>query len=580
MKKRFRKNAEISLDEIILDSKNMPGFDTERFEGRLEFPLDKNTLKIISALFSIFFLFLFFEIFDLQMIKGNYFQKRAANNFLKTVLTDPPRGEIYDRNDELLIWNEPIGTAAFLGSRGPSSESEMESIFQRRYPEKSGLSLLLGFIGFEIEDKISDISAKSRFKTGKDGIERYYNEILQGKPGIKIKEVDSVGNLVSENTRESAEAGKKIILTIDAKVNSKLYEILKQLNEERGFKGGAGVIMDTANGEILAMTSFPEYNSNILSAGEPGEIIKNYLEDERKPFLNRAVSGIYAPGSVIKPLIALAALNEKVISSEKIIETHGSISVPNPYFPGKYSIFRDWKNHGPVDMRRALAISSDVYFYTIGGGYGDVKGLGASRIVNYAEMFNFGKTAGVDLFGEEKGVIPYPELKVKTNPEDPIWRIGDTYNISIGQGNFQATPVQMAVFAGTLANKGKILKPRLINPGGASGGSIAGDEVVKEINMPKEYFRVVQEGMRMVVREGTASALNNLDVEVAGKTGTAQVGQKYVNSWFIGFWPYENPRYSIAVVLEKGSPQNLVGAVSAVYQLLSWMSIYTPEYLR
>lgn len=576
MKKKFRKNAEISLDEIILDSKNIPGFDTERFEGRLEFPLDRKTLKIISVLFLIFFLFLFFKIFDLQIIKGDYFQKRAANNFLRTVLTAPPRGEIYDRNGELLLWNEPIETTISSGSRNSSVNSEIESVFQRRYLEKGGLSLLLGFIGFEVGSETSDASAKSRFKTGKDGIERYYNEILRGNPGVRIKEVDSLGNLVSENTRELAEAGKKIILTVDAKVNSKLYEILKQLNEERGFKGGAGVIIDAANGEILAMTSFPEYDSNVLSRGEPSETIKNYLEDERKPFLNRAVSGLYAPGSVIKPLIALAALNEKVISSEKIIETHGSISVPNPYFPGRYSVFRDWKNHGMVDMRRALAVSSDVYFYTIGGGYGDMKGLGASRIVNYAEMFNFGKLTGVDLFGEEKAVIPYPELKTKTNPEDPIWRIGDTYNISIGQGNFQATPIQMAVFAGALANKGKILKPRLTRRGLTSSEA----EVVKEINIPEEYFKVVQEGMIMAVREGTASALNNLDVKVAGKTGTAQIGQKYVNSWFIGFWPYENPRYSIAVVLEKGSPQNLVGAVSAAYQLLSWMSIYTPEYLR
>jgi len=579
-----------------LDSKNIPGFDTERFEGRLEFPLSQGILRIMASVFFVIFLFLFFRIFNLQIIQGDYFQKRSANNFLKSVRIAPIRGEIYDRNGELLVWNEPTVENAISqnysglnliengSSRISPASSSQESVsakvsnsvdpelaFERKYKSQSGLSLLLGFLGFETEGL--DKANNSQFKIGKDGIEKYYNNELKGKPGLRIIEIDSSGNLISENVREKPEAGKKIILSVDAKVNAKFYEILKNISEERGFNGGAGVIMDARNGEILAMTNFPEYDSEILSRGEPRDIINSYLGDSRKPFLNRAASGLYAPGSVIKPLIALAALNENIISPEKIIMTRGSISVPNPYVPGEYAIFKDWKNHGAVDMRRALAVSSDVYFYTIGGGYGNIKGLGVSLIDKYFEMFNFGKITGIGLFNEEKGVIPSPELKEKTSPEDPIWRIGDTYHLSIGQGDFQATPFQMAIFASALANKGKILKPRILKT------DLAEIPSVQEIEIPKEYFKIVQEGMRAAVTEGTASALGNLSVKIAGKTGTAEIGKKYVNSWFIGFWPYENPRYSITIVLERGPSYNLVGGVSAAHQLLNWMILNAPEYV-
>lgn len=575
------KNKEIALDEIFLDSKNIPGFNTEGFEGRLEFPLSKNFLKIILCFFGAVLFALFLKSFSLEVLRGTYFNERARNNSLNFVFISAPRGEVRDRNEALLAWNEPyVATSSMLTGEVKENFSFSSDVrrdengFVRKYAADSGLSLVLGFLGLNSETG-GNTREPLGFKTGKDGIEKYHNSRLTGKHGMKITEVDSLGRLISENTREEPENGEKLILTIDKEINSKFFELIKEVADGKGFKGGAGIIMDVKNGEILALANYPEYNSEILSEGEQKGAIQSYLKNPQNLFLNRAVSGLYAPGSVIKPLMALAALNEGVISPEKVILTHGSISVPNPYKPGEYTIFRDWKNHGEVDMYRALAVSSDAYFYSLGGGYGGIKGLGIDKIGKYAKIFGFNKKTGIDLSSEEEGVIPSSELKAKLNPDDPVWRIGDTYHAAIGQGNFQVTPIEMAVYTSALANKGTLLTPHLLK-----NDFIGTRSTDKKVEIPEQYFDVVQKGMRMAVQEGTAKGLSDLNVAVAGKTGTAEIGKKYVNSWFIGFWPYENPRYSITVVLERGSPHNLVGGVYVARQLLGWMQYNKPEYLK
>ena len=165
-------------------------------------------------------------------------------------------------------------------------------------------------------------------------------------------------------------------------------------------------------------------------------MINGYINNKNKPFINRAISGLYAPGSVVKPFVALAALSEGIISPEKKIFSAGQISIPNPFFPDKKTIFKDWKAHGWVDMRQALAVSSDVYFYEIGGGFEDVKGLGINKIYEYAKKFGLGEKTGIDLLGEAEGTVPSPAVKEKNNPADPLWRVGDTYISAIGQGYF------------------------------------------------------------------------------------------------------------------------------------------------
>jgi penicillin-binding protein 2 len=538
MFKRSKKNklsslSAISPDEVFLDSQNIPDFDSHQLEGRMEQPLSQRTFCFIGLVFLFLAVILIGKTAYLQIITGEVLAARAENNRLRQIMLQPERGLIYDRRGELLAWNEAGG---------------------RTYKNLKGLSHVLGYTGEEFG-----------VLKGKSGVEKSYNEFLRGQMGVKIIEVNSKNEIESENIQLGAQDGRDLHLYIDAELQQKFYEIFAGLASERDFAGAAGVILDVDSGEVLALVSYPEYSSQILSQGWPEEEIEAYRNNAQKPFLNRALSGLYAPGSVIKPFIALAALNEGVISPEKEIFSSGSISIPHPYFPGKKSIFYDWKAHGFVDMRRALAVSSNVYFYTIGGGYEDVSGLGIKRIQKYLKNFGLGSRTNIDLGGEALGVVP----------GDSVWRIGDTYNVSIGQGNLQVTPLQMATAMAILANGGHLIQPLV---------SMEQERGVKErslgIEIKPEHFRVVREGMRQAVLEGTAKALAWLPIEMAAKTGTAELGSgQFVNSWLIGFWPYKNPRFVLSIVLEKGRASNLIGGVFATRQLMEWMIIHRPEYL-
>ncbi|KKS33897.1 MAG: Peptidoglycan glycosyltransferase [Parcubacteria group bacterium GW2011_GWA2_42_35] len=545
-KRKKIKGSLITLDEVFLDSRNMPGFDQERFEGRLEKPLGRASFLMSGVVFLIIGFLLFSRVFILEGVKGKTLALRAENNYFRKIPVLANRGVIYDRLNKELAWNEPAG---------------------RAYIDLPGLNILLGYVG-----KGSDSLAGF---VGKQGLEKFYNLELRGKDGVEIQEINSKEDLISANVQTSAEDGKNLQLSVDAELQSVVYNIIKNTAETYGFEGGAAVMMDVDNGEIFVLTSYPEYQSQTLVKGEPIEEINSFLTNPQKPFLNRAVSGLYAPGSIIKPMIALAALEEKVITPEKQILSAGSISIPNPFFPDKKSVFYDWRAHGWVDLRRALAVSSDVYFYTIGGGFGDVQGLGINKINTYAKLFGFGSKTNIDLDNEEAGVVPSAEGKAFFDKDDPTWRVGDTYNASIGQGNFQITPVQAAVFAAVLANEGKILKPHLTD--------LAQENGTRRIlaSVSPENFQAVKEGMRIAVLEGTAAGLNGLGIEVAAKTGTSEIGSgKFVNSWLIGFFPYQKPKFAIAAVMEKGRATNLVGGVFVARQIIEWLVNYRPEYLE
>lgn len=559
----FKKNGKntINPDEIFADAQNIPGFDKYQFEGRLEKPITKSTFVGLGICFFILGGLLFGKTFYLQVVKGQAYALKSEHNYLRAINIFPARGIIYDRNGKELAWND-------------LSEEEGSLKPARSYINMPGLSHVLGYVGVPLNGPSENI-------VGKDGVEKKYDNILAGTRGVKIVETNSKNEIVSESIISPPENGKSIKLTIDADLESALYKILENIIVARGFNGGAGVVLDVNSGQVLALASWPEYNSQVLSRGEPENTIKEYIENSQRPFLNRAISGLYAPGSIVKPIIALAALNEKIISPDKQILSTGSISLPNPFFPDKKNIFYDWRPNGWVDMRRALAVSCNIYFYTVGGGYEDIKGLGINKINEYAKLFGFGAKTNIDLDKEQEGLIPSPDLKALTNPKDPIWRIGDTYNASIGQGDFQITPLQAAVYVAAIANNGKLLQPYLAISDSESerNNKIRG---LKMIDIPAEYFQIIKEGMRLAVTEGTAQGLNGLGVNVAAKTGTAELeteANKFVNSWLIAFLPYENPKIALSIVLEKGKAGNLIGGVYAGRQLLEWMLIHTPQYL-
>jgi len=436
-----------------------------------------------------------------------------------------------------------------------------------------GFSHVLGYVSYPMKDKIG-IYWQNEF-IGKDGLEKEYNELIKGENGSKIVEIDARGEIHSENIVNAPKRGADIVTTIDSRIQSELFTLIKGLSENNSFNGGAGILMDVQKGEIIASASFPEYDSEILSLGKDAETINGYLNDKRKVFMDRTLSGLYTPGSIIKPFLALGALNENVIDPLTKILSTGSISIPNPYFPDQKTIFKDWKAHGWVDMRQALAVSSDVYFYEIGGGFEEQKGLGIANIEKYIRLFGIGEKTGVDLPDETAGVIPNPEWKIKTFKGN-AWRIGDTYHTAIGQYGFQVTPLQMVKGVAVIANYGKLVTPHFVL------GDKEKEIKTTIINLNKDYFDVIHQGMRDSVLYGTSVALNVPYVKVASKTGTAQLGllKNKVNSWIMGFFPYNNPKYAFVILMESGPSSGTVGASSIMTQLLNWMSANTPEYFK
>ena len=556
-KRKKKHDSLIEPDEIFLDSKNLQNFNRQQFEGRIEKPITKKTIFIMGSFFFAFILIFFIRLGYLQINQGERYYERSKNNTLQKVIIFADRGIIYDRNKIELAWNKK-GTGEDFGIR--------------TY-KQSGFSHVLGYVNYPAKDKSGNYW-QSEFE-GLDGLEKQYGDILNGKNGSKITETDARGAIHSENIVNIPVRGVDLITTIDARVQTELFSLIKNAAENFSFSGGAGVIMNIYNGEIIASTSFPEYNSEILSLGKDEPAIKNYLADKRKIFLDRTISGLYTPGSIVKPFLALGALAENIIDPHKQILSTGSISIPNPYLLGEKTVFKDWRVNGWTDMREALAVSSDVYFYSIGGGYENQKGLGILNIEKYAKLFGLGVTTGVDLPDETNGTIPSPEWKIKKFNGDP-WRIGDTYHTAIGQYGFQVTPIEMVRAAGAIANSGTLMTPHFA----------LGDKVMEakttEVEMHKEYFQIVREGMRQAVTKGTASVLNVPYVEVAVKTGTAQIGaaKNRVNSWVIGFLPYENPKYAFTVMMESGPTTNSVNASSVMRQLLDWMALNTPEYFE
>lgn len=559
------KNFLVDPDEIFLDSKNLENFDRQQFEGRIEKPIPKKTINFLGIFFLTIILIFGARLTYLQIQNGDAYRKRSENNILEKVNIFTERGIIYDRNKKELAWNKKNYDSYTLSTRTYLAP---------------GFSHVLGYVSYPTKDS-TGVYWQNEF-VGKDGLEKEYNEKIKGENGSKIIEIDALGEIHSENIINAPKRGSDLTITIDSRIQKQLFTFIKNLSGNNSFTGGAGIITDVQSGEIITSTSFPEYDSEILSLGKDINKINNYLTDKRKFFLDRIVSGLYTPGSIVKPFLALGALAENVIDPDKKILSTGSISIPNPYFPDQKSVFKDWKAHGWTDMAQALAVSSDVYFYSIGGGFGEQKGLGVVNIEKYAKLFGVGEKTGVDLPDEKGGIIPSPQWKIENFKGDP-WRIGDTYHTAIGQYGFQVTPIEMVRAVGAIANNGKLVTPHFLL--GNSNLEVlppSGGKTSKLIDIKKEYFDIVQEGMRQAVTYGTAVMLNVPYVQVAAKTGTAQLGinKNKVNSWVIGFFPYQNPKYAFTIMMEAGPATNDASASSIMRQLLDWMSINTPEYFE
>lgn len=555
-KKHFSRFAEVSPEDIFLDSRNLPEFDTQQFEGRIERPIARRSVEILGIFFVIIGALFVGKLGILQVARGEAYLKRSENNSYNSEPLFAERGVIYDRNGELLAWN---------------SLEEGASVPLRVYAPE-GFSHLLGYVSYPKKDS-SGYYWQLDYQ-GQAGVEKVYQDMLEGENGELLNEQNVKGETDADATLVAPVAGENVTLSIDARVQTELFKNIKTLAETAHYDGGAGVILDSETGDVIALTSYPEYDSNVLSKGSDRETIRGYEKNSRRPYLDRAIAGLYTPGSIVKPFLALAALHEKIISPTKQILSTGSISLQSPYDPNITYIYKDNKAHGWVDMRHALAVSSNVYFYTIGGGFGDQEGLGIARIETYADMFGLAEKTGIDMLGENKGTIPSPEWKARTFGGD-IWRIGDTYHTSIGQYGFQVTPIEMARAIAAIANGGTMVTPHLLKN--------ADLPALEKLPFTSEEYSVVREGMRMVVTDGTAQALKSLPFAIAAKSGTAQVGvsKSNVNAWLVGFFPYDHPRYSFAILMEHGpGGEAVVGASRAALPFFTWLAAEAPEYTK
>lgn len=556
------RTREIDPDEIFIDSSNLPGRNETQFEGRVVRPVSERTIFGVGIVFALTIAIFGARAFELQVVHGDVYADISRNNRLERTVLFAPRGLIYDRTGRGLAWNE-----------ARSGSSATSTFALRRYLDIPGLSHVVGFVQYPRSDKRGAWWREEYAAMA--GVELAFNDTLRGENGSTLVETDARKNIVRSDIIAHARRGGDLTLAIDAELQSTLYSLLLAHANRQGFKGGASVIMDVHTGELLALTSVPEYDNNAFTEGDAETIVRT-TRDARAPLLNHAIAGLYVPGSIVKPIFAVAALTEGVITPEAKILSTGAITVPNPYDPLKPSVFRDWAVHGWVDMREAIAVSSDEYFYTVGGGYGSQEGLGIKRLEEYARLFGLAAPSGVSLRGEETGVIPTPEWKAATfGPDDP-WRIGNTYHTAIGQYGFQVTPMQAVRFVTAIANGGKLLTPQLL----ASSTPVSVD-----IDIPDQYLQVVREGMRLAVtstrQDATVKSLDMSGIKIAAKTGTAQTGSRneYINSWSVGFWPADNPRYAYATVLERAPAGTLSGSAPAMRPFFEWLKANRPQYI-
>ena len=571
---------EIAPDEIFLDSSNLPAHEASQFEGRVERPVSRGSLFGVGAVFVLVALVFGGRAFDLEIARGASFTEISRDNTLESWPLFAQRGLIYDRTGRALAWDEaPLeaGASNEVNSAGTSSTAVSTGTTTpyalRRYIAEPGFSVLLGFVRYPRQDR-SGAWWRDTY-SGMSGLELSFDPALAGGNGSVMIETDAHHHLVRQNIETPPQNGADLHLSIDADVQTHLYSILAQHAEQERFVGGAAVILDVHTGELLAITSFPEYDDQAFTDGDTAAV-RAASQSSATPLLDRAISGLYAPGSIVKPMFAAAALNESIISPDKQILSTGAITIPNPYDPAHPSVFRDWRAHGWIDMRTALAVSSDEYFYTIGGGYGGQQGLGIGRIDEYAARFGFGAPTGVALLGEQGGSVPSIAWKAETFPGDP-WRIGDTYHTAIGQYGFQITPIQAVRYIASIANGGELLTPQLL---------ASSTPQFKTLGIPDADLEVVREGMRMAVTstrdDATVKVLNIPGIELAAKTGTAQIGahNEWMNSWSIGFWPSSHPRFAYAVVLEHAPAGTLSGAAPGMYPFFQWLISAHPEYVN
>lgn len=432
----------------------------------------------------------------------------------------------------------------------------------------NSLSHVLGYTGKIAEHELKSFGSGYSLidYVGKAGLERSWENELKGKAGQKNIEVDALGRQKKVINEEAAVDGLNLRLSLDTSLQAKIDEVLQKHLSAANLQRAVVVALDPRNGDILALVSTPAYDNNLFAAGISQVDYSLFADDPDLPLFNRSISGEYPSGSTIKPIFSAGALEEGIINANTSFLSVGGIRIGEWFFP-------DWLagGHGTTNVRNAIAFSVNTFYYYIGGGFGDFRGLGLNGLIKYSRLFGLGERSGVDLPGERPGFVPTAEWKTEVKKEP--WYIGDTYHFSIGQGDVLVTPLQVANYTAAIANGGRLYQPRLVTGILESDKTLIRDiepVIIRQDFIAPENMQIVREGMRDTVRIGSARSLNALPVAAAGKTGTAQWSSlKAPHAWFAGFAPYDDPEIVVVVLVEEGRGGDLT-ATPIFFDILNW----------
>lgn len=577
----------------------------------------------------------------LQLFETQRYEKLSASNQFNFKLMPPPRGLIIDRNGAILASNrpnfrllvardenmDPEATLKTLANFVPLDErrqarlardilqspkrtpvSVMEdmsweefSAINVRAPELHGVSADMGevrvyphggafahVIGYVAKVNKEDLTATGPnsdpillnpgFRIGRQGVEKAFDLDLRGKPGARKVEVDANGREVRQDPEGDipATAGKEIQLTLDVDIQNRALEVM-------GDESGAIVMMDCRTGDLLCMASAPSFDANRFVRGLSGAEYRALAQYERKPLLDKVMTGTYPPGSTFKPTVGLAALTAGI---DPEIRVHCS---GGWYWGGR--TWRCWKHggHGSQNMHDAIKNSCDIYFYQT------ALRMGPDPIANAAHAMGFGQIFDLGIPGQKKGVVGSREWKRKAVKREPVWQPGDSVSYGIGQGYVAVNALQLAVMTARLANGRKSLNPRLVKSVG--GKDMPHGDAGPDLPFSKEHLDYVRGGMIAVANDtsGTAYRQSQLglgDIQMAGKTGTAQV-RSYAglatrnnanflwkfkdHNLFVAFAPVDDPRYAVAVIIEHGGMGGATAAAPRAREVMRVALMKDPE---
>jgi penicillin-binding protein 2 len=532
----------------------------------------------------LFFLFLAMGIiiarlFYLQIVRGDYYKDLSENNRTRTNIIPAPRGIIYDKNGKALVSNSEVfhinengQTKIIPRERALKLLSEGEKIqttIRREYLYKDAFAHVLGYLGQISPEEViqSDFSGYALTDyVGRTGLEKTYEKILHGRSGRELLEIDVHGKIIRSLGQKEPVSGENLKTTLDLSLQLSIKEAMAEVEK------GAVVVSSPSDGSIMALYSKPSFDPNIFTLRhDSGQALRlpsleNVLSDtQNRPLLNRAIAGVYPPGSTFKLVTAVAALSSGAINKNTQIVDTGILRVGEFSF-GNWYFLEHGRTDGPVDVIAAMKRSNNIFFYKA------AELAGVERMSNFSKNFGLGSRLGIDIEGESAGVVPSPSWKEKTIGEQ--WYLGDTYNYGIGQGYLLATPLQVNMFTAVFANGGTLYRPHLVKS--------QKSKVKSQKFIDKEHIELVKEGMRQACEPGGTAwpffdfkvkntrlpidgknyveevssgsgGARAVRIPVACKTGTSKAGQDIdPHAWITVFAPYYNPEIVVTVLVENG----------------------------